>query len=222
MDRPTIRTRSPKHDDEVPRGAIFLFISAKAMATIEFLQQEWINDGNFIGAGNERDPIIGRQEEGATFTIPKAASQATHPRHRNLQRAQGRRVLLRAEHECIEVARKPGMTRHAHEGEHSHGNANATATPSRIRTRTEQGQGEDPAAARAVRRRAGVGKNGAGQRDSRADGASVRKPPPLPLESAGRTGIRRRQGLRVDHHRPVRAWRQPSGCARSCGCSAAT
>jgi Dyp-type peroxidase family len=58
-------------DDEVPRGAYFLFISAKAMATIEFLQQEWINDGNFIGAGNERDPIIGRQDEGATFTIPK-------------------------------------------------------------------------------------------------------------------------------------------------------
>ena len=60
-----------EQDDEVPRGAIFLFISAKAMATIEFLQQEWINDGNFINAGDERDPIIGRQEEGATFTIPK-------------------------------------------------------------------------------------------------------------------------------------------------------
>jgi deferrochelatase/peroxidase EfeB len=58
-------------DDEVPRGAIFLFISAKAMATIEFLQQEWINDGNFIGIGDERDPIIGLQEEGASFTIPK-------------------------------------------------------------------------------------------------------------------------------------------------------
>jgi len=57
--------------DDVPRGAYFLFISAKAMATIEFLQQEWINDGNFIGAGNERDPIIGLQQEGATFTIPK-------------------------------------------------------------------------------------------------------------------------------------------------------
>src|SRR5262249_62266480 len=41
-------------DDEVPRGAIFQFISAKAMATIEFLQQERIQDGNFIGAGNER------------------------------------------------------------------------------------------------------------------------------------------------------------------------
>jgi deferrochelatase/peroxidase EfeB len=61
----TIRPeRAVQEDDEVPRGAIFLFMSAKAMATIEFLQQEWINDGNFIGAGNERDPIIGRQEEG--------------------------------------------------------------------------------------------------------------------------------------------------------------
>jgi Dyp-type peroxidase family len=58
-------------DDEVPRGSYFLFMSAKAMATIEFLQQEWINDGDFIGANGERDPIIGRQEEGATFTIPK-------------------------------------------------------------------------------------------------------------------------------------------------------
>jgi deferrochelatase/peroxidase EfeB len=60
-----------EQDDEVPRGAIFLFISAKAMATMEFLQQEWINDGNFIGAGDERDPIIGLQQDGATFTIPR-------------------------------------------------------------------------------------------------------------------------------------------------------
>jgi hypothetical protein len=57
-------------DDQVPRGAYFLFISAKAMDTIEFLQQEWVNDGNFMGLGGERDPNIGLQEEGATFTIP--------------------------------------------------------------------------------------------------------------------------------------------------------
>jgi deferrochelatase/peroxidase EfeB len=56
--------------DEIPRGAYFLFISAKAMATMEFLQQEWINEGEFIGMRDERDPIIGLQEEGATFTIP--------------------------------------------------------------------------------------------------------------------------------------------------------
>jgi Dyp-type peroxidase family len=58
-------------DDRVPRGAYFLFISAKAMATIEFLQQEWINDGNFMSLNEERDPIIGLQKEGSTFTIPR-------------------------------------------------------------------------------------------------------------------------------------------------------
>ena len=58
-------------DDEVPRGIYFLFIGAKAMATMEFLQREWINSGNFTGLGEERDPLVGLQEEGATFTIPK-------------------------------------------------------------------------------------------------------------------------------------------------------
>ena len=33
--------------------------------------QEWINNGNFMGLGNERDPNVGLQEEQATFTIPK-------------------------------------------------------------------------------------------------------------------------------------------------------
>jgi deferrochelatase/peroxidase EfeB len=59
------------HDDEVPRGIYFLFISAKAMATLEFLQQEWINDGNFQGLGKERDPQVGLQDEDAVFTIPR-------------------------------------------------------------------------------------------------------------------------------------------------------
>ena len=60
-----------EHDDEVARGIYFLFISAKAMDTLEFLQREWINDGNFMALANERDPIVGLQEEGATFTIPR-------------------------------------------------------------------------------------------------------------------------------------------------------
>jgi Dyp-type peroxidase family len=58
-------------DDQVPRGAYFLFISANAMETIEFLQQEWVNNGNFVGLDDERDPIIGLQQEDAYFTIPK-------------------------------------------------------------------------------------------------------------------------------------------------------
>jgi Dyp-type peroxidase family len=60
-----------EHDDEAPRGLFFIFLSAKAMATLEFLQQEWINNGNFISLGNERDPNVGLQRDGATFTIPQ-------------------------------------------------------------------------------------------------------------------------------------------------------
>jgi deferrochelatase/peroxidase EfeB len=58
-------------DDETPRGLFFTFISAKAPATLEFLQREWINDGNFMRLGEERDPNVGLQEDGATFTIPQ-------------------------------------------------------------------------------------------------------------------------------------------------------
>ena len=59
-------------DDETPRGLHFIFISAKAMATMEFLQQEWINNGNFMNLGEERDPNVGLQQDGAVFTIPRA------------------------------------------------------------------------------------------------------------------------------------------------------
>jgi Dyp-type peroxidase family len=58
-------------DDEIPRGIYFIGLSAKAMATFEFLQTEWINNGNFIGLGEERDPNVGLQVDGATFTIPR-------------------------------------------------------------------------------------------------------------------------------------------------------
>jgi hypothetical protein len=38
---------------------------------MEFLQGEWVNDGNFVRLGDERDPIIGLQKESGTFTIPQ-------------------------------------------------------------------------------------------------------------------------------------------------------
>ena len=60
-----------EHDDEVARGLYFMFLSANAMATLEFLQREWINNGNFMNLGDERDPNIGLQDNGATFTIPR-------------------------------------------------------------------------------------------------------------------------------------------------------
>src|SRR6516165_4410016 len=62
-------------DDDTPRGLHFIFISAKAMATMEFLQREWINNGNFMSLGDERDPNVGLQKDGAVFTIPQAPAR---------------------------------------------------------------------------------------------------------------------------------------------------
>ena len=57
-------------DDTGDRGLFFIFISARAFDTIEFLQLEWINRGNFLDLGEERDPIVGLHQEPGQFTIP--------------------------------------------------------------------------------------------------------------------------------------------------------
>lgn len=57
-------------DGDDTRGLFFIFISARAFDTVEFLQQEWINRGNFLDLGEERDPIVGLHETPGTFTIP--------------------------------------------------------------------------------------------------------------------------------------------------------
>ena len=94
-----------KQDDEVARGLYFIFISAKAMETMEFLQQEWINNGNFMSLGEERDPNVGLQEDGATFTIPKEPVRRRIHGIEIVQRASRRRVLLHALPVGIEMDR---------------------------------------------------------------------------------------------------------------------
>ena len=44
--------------------------SARAIDTVEFLQSEWVNSGNFIGRGAEKDPMLGVQNADAYFTVP--------------------------------------------------------------------------------------------------------------------------------------------------------
>ena len=60
-----------KDDGDDQRGIFFIFISARAYDTIEFLQQEWVNRGNFIDLAEERDPIVGLHDKPGNFTIPK-------------------------------------------------------------------------------------------------------------------------------------------------------
>jgi Dyp-type peroxidase family len=65
----------PEDDANGDRGLFFIFISARAYDTIEFMQQEWINRGNFVDLGEERDPIVGLHEDDGRFTIPQAPAR---------------------------------------------------------------------------------------------------------------------------------------------------
>ena len=58
-------------DDGVERGIAAFIGCSSLIRQFEFAMNVWVNDPKFKDLDNERDPIIGRQEEGATFTIPK-------------------------------------------------------------------------------------------------------------------------------------------------------
>jgi Dyp-type peroxidase family len=58
-------------DDGADRGGVFLLIGAHLHRQFEFVQSQWVTDGNFISHGTEQDPILGNTEKGGIFTIPK-------------------------------------------------------------------------------------------------------------------------------------------------------
>jgi deferrochelatase/peroxidase EfeB len=62
-------------DDGKERGIFFIFPSAKAPETFEFLKREWINTGNFLGLGAEEDPVAGGHTGTGMFTIPMRQSR---------------------------------------------------------------------------------------------------------------------------------------------------
>ena len=57
-------------DDGVERGGIFLLIGTHLTQQFEFVQSQWITDGNFISLDTEQDPIIGNDQTDKMFTIP--------------------------------------------------------------------------------------------------------------------------------------------------------
>jgi Dyp-type peroxidase family len=58
-------------DDGAERGIIFVFIGASLARQFEFVQSEWVNQGTFIGAPSEKDPMCGPNDGTGVFTIPK-------------------------------------------------------------------------------------------------------------------------------------------------------
>lgn len=57
-------------DDGAERGVVFIFMGASLARQFEFVQQVWINNGDFVGLGTEKDPLVGNNDETGGFTIP--------------------------------------------------------------------------------------------------------------------------------------------------------
>lgn len=65
-------------DDGVDRGIMFVFAGAHLKRQFEFVKTQWLNDGIFIGAPAEKDPLVGSSDGTGTLTIPQ------HPIRRRL------------------------------------------------------------------------------------------------------------------------------------------
>lgn len=57
-------------DDGVDRGIMFVCVCTHLGRQFEFVKKNWLNDGIFIGAPSERDPLVGPNDGTGTFTIP--------------------------------------------------------------------------------------------------------------------------------------------------------
>jgi Dyp-type peroxidase family len=56
-------------DDGADRGLMFAFVGAYPGRQFEFVQSQWIDDGVFIGAAGDKDPILGSSD--INFTLPR-------------------------------------------------------------------------------------------------------------------------------------------------------
>ena len=73
-------------DDGAERGIVFIFIGASLTRQFEFVQQMWINNGDFAGLGPEKDPLVGSNDGMTGFTIPARPIGATWPAYLPLRR----------------------------------------------------------------------------------------------------------------------------------------
>ena len=58
-------------DDGFDRGLMFAFVGAHIGRQFEFVQSQWINDGVFFGADDDKDPVMGSNGHGGSFTVPR-------------------------------------------------------------------------------------------------------------------------------------------------------
>jgi Dyp-type peroxidase family len=57
-------------DDGVERGIVLAMINAHPGRQFEFVQSQWVNDGDFVGQGSRTDPIAGRRDRADDYAYP--------------------------------------------------------------------------------------------------------------------------------------------------------
>ena len=93
-------------DDGQARGIFFIFLSATAPDTYEFLKKEWINDGNFLGLGTERDPIVRLARRHRPVHDSDAAAAPEDSDARELHSNAWRRVWVHAQPDRAALAQR--------------------------------------------------------------------------------------------------------------------
>ena len=101
-------------DDGIDRGIIFVFAGAHLKRQFEFVKTQWLNDGIFIGAPLESDPLVGPHHESSELHHPAAPDPSPASGPATVRRHPRRRVLLRAEPERAALARRAGHLTRRH------------------------------------------------------------------------------------------------------------
>jgi Dyp-type peroxidase family len=74
---------APEGGPDQERGILFIAICADLQRQFEFVQQQWMNHGMDMGAGNNGCPILGRREaenaDAPAFVIPQASGSGKPP-----------------------------------------------------------------------------------------------------------------------------------------------
>ncbi|WP_343673532.1 hypothetical protein [Chitinophaga sp.] len=58
-------------EDGKDRGIVIAFVNAHPGRQFEFVQSQWVNDGDFISQGSRTDPIVGRRDHADDFIYPE-------------------------------------------------------------------------------------------------------------------------------------------------------
>ncbi|QKW06198.1 Dyp-type peroxidase [Streptomyces sp. NA04227] len=81
-------------DDGVDRGLVFTSLQADLERQFEFVQAEWLNDGNAFGLGDDKDVLLGSHNGGGKMTVNGAPPFFVHPLARTVTVSGGEYFFL--------------------------------------------------------------------------------------------------------------------------------